>query len=220
MDVEGATGDAVAADTGNVSGLRTFHYRLGLTREGRVRVEGGAVDALTEALDHETARPIERSEWRMTIVKEVAGDPVLDDRRGIVAGLRSGPIDAFSLRQYMTDTLGRDMRTVMTTYDDWARVLGDLGIRSLDVLHQMIGDLDSVALSQTLWKVKRSQMQRFELLLLVALGDHYITAHPSADDLQFVENRRVWLRDLVRRGVEVGRRWPPIQGEAPNSPDA
>jgi len=108
-----------------------------------------------------------------------------------------------TLRSYLDTRLGADRRVSESNYEVWVGVLRELGFTSVQQVDDCIDDLDDMAISRDVWGSKRSQLQRFEGLLLAGMGEYYIEHHPSRELDHFVELRRRWLDRLKEHGGPV-----------------
>jgi ppGpp synthetase/RelA/SpoT-type nucleotidyltranferase len=151
-------------------------------------------------------------------------DEVRRRRRVAAESVEEGRLDraelsAEALRSYLERRLGADRRVGDTNYETWARVLQDLGFRTLQQVDECIAGLDGDAISRNIWGARRPQLQRFEGMLLAGMGEYYIEHHPSHGLDQFAELRWRWLERLREHGGPVrGYRPHARRADRPSSP--
>jgi hypothetical protein len=86
-------------------------------------------------------------------------------------------ITAETLKQFLNRRLGSDARISDFSYRWTVGVLKHLGFRSLQQVETAISRYNDHLLSLVAAGRRQGQMTRFELMLLAALGEHYIERH-------------------------------------------
>jgi hypothetical protein len=86
-------------------------------------------------------------------------------------------ITAETLKQFLNRRLGSDGRISDFSYTWTVRILGDLGFRNLQQVETAISRYNDHSLSEIATGTRQGQITRFELMLLAALGEHYIERH-------------------------------------------
>ena len=90
-------------------------------------------------------------------------------------------------------------------YGYTARLLHRLGFVDLDQVDAAIRGYDDDQVSRLLTNTRQGQLTRLDLVLLAALGQHFIENHPMSRDDQY---RQEWQQDLEKlqlADIEVGR---------------
>jgi len=87
------------------------------------------------------------------------------------------------------------------SYEWTARALKQLGFSNLKQVETAIAKYDDDMLSQVAAGRRQGQTTRFELMLLAALGDHFIARHPLRGDFVFIRYRRLYLEWFRKRGI-------------------
>jgi len=119
-------------------------------------------------------------------------------RRGDLGGVEITP-DA--LKSFLDKRLGPDDRIAEWSYEWTARALTQLGFSNLKQVETAIAKYDDDMLSQVAAGRRQGQTTRFELMLLAALGDHFIARHPLRGDFVFIRYRRLYLEWFRKRGI-------------------
>jgi ppGpp synthetase/RelA/SpoT-type nucleotidyltranferase len=114
-------------------------------------------------------------------------------------------ITSEALKAYLDRKYGPDGRMTSAAYGYTARLLHRLGFIDLDQVEAAIRGYDDDQVSRLLTNTRQGQLTRLDLVLLAALGQHYIENHPMSRDGQY---RQEWQQDLEKlqhAGIEVGR---------------
>jgi putative GTP pyrophosphokinase len=111
-----------------------------------------------------------------------------DARRLIRANrLEEVEIAPDALKAYLDRKLGPDGRMADWSYGWTARLLIALGFANLEQVDECISSYDDDQVSRALYGSRMGQLQRFEDMLLVAMGEEYIKRHlwSGREDLGF-----------------------------------
>ena len=83
-----------------------------------------------------------------------------------------------SFKQYIDSKYGRDGRMSDWSYDYTVRLLISLGFTNLEEIDECINGYDDDAVSRAIYGGRLGQLTRFQYVLLAAMGEYYILAHP------------------------------------------
>jgi putative GTP pyrophosphokinase len=108
-----------------------------------------------------------------------------------------------ALKLFLDRKFGPDGRMSDWSYDWTARLLMSLGFRDLREVEEAIAPYDGHKLSMTRYGSRQGQITRFELMVLVALGEQWIDRHPWQDD-EWVTRRRNTIDQFRNAGIETG----------------
>ncbi len=114
-------------------------------------------------------------------------------------------IDHLTLKRYLDDRLGADPRMSDSAYRAAAGLLGDLGFRHLSQIDPVLESYNDDRVSRVVYGSRQGQIQRFEAILLAALGDTFITRHPWAGQEWFQLVSHQHLSRLKASGLDTGR---------------
>lgn len=109
-----------------------------------------------------------------------------------------------SLNAYLDRRLGPDGRMTDWSYDWTTRLLKRLGFTSLDQVEDAISEYDDRELSYLAEGSQVGQINRFEAMLLAALGDKYLERHSWASEPWFRSRRERVLNKFTAQGIPVG----------------
>jgi hypothetical protein len=126
------------------------------------------------------------------------------ERRGETAHVERVDITPDALKTYLDHKYGPDRRIADWSYEWAARLLKQLGFRSLADLENCIGPYDADQISRFLWGSRQGQLIRLEDVLLASMGIEFIANHPSADEDWFGERQHQFLERLTASGFHVG----------------
>src|SRR3712207_1449285 len=120
--------------------------------------------------------------------------------------LQSIEVSADALKRYLDKRFRPDLRIGDWSYGWQAKTLKRLGLENLQQLDECIAPYNHDKVSRAIWGSRQGQLQRFEDVLLAAMGrgDRYRTRHPWAST-DFFER---WLSSrigvLEKKGIPVG----------------
>ena len=122
--------------------------------------------------------------------------------RGELSGIEITPN---ALKLFLDKRLGPDGRISDWSYDWSTRLLRRLGFRDLKQVEHAIAPydddkLDSIAMGP---RVRQGQLTRFELMLLAALGEHFIQRHVFSDHEWFQRNQKMYLEKFRNAGIKI-----------------
>jgi ppGpp synthetase/RelA/SpoT-type nucleotidyltranferase len=138
-------------------------------------------------------------------------------RSQVQAGnLQEVEITPDALRAFLDKKLGNDGRISEVAYSWYAKLLKQLGFRTLQQVDYCIRGYDDDNLSRIATGGRQGQTSRFELMLLAGMSNKYIERHNHTENLHFLEVSRGYLEDFKNEGVEV-REYDPVapQSSAP-----
>jgi ppGpp synthetase/RelA/SpoT-type nucleotidyltranferase len=112
-----------------------------------------------------------------------------------------------ALKAYLDRKLGPDGRMARFSYDWTARMLRRMGFSNFQQIDQCIRGYDDDAISRKLWGFRQGQISRFELQLLAAMGENFITGHPwTKEGWGKILSER--LEQMKKQGIEIGNHCP------------
>ena len=82
-----------------------------------------------------------------------------------------------AVRSYLGITLGYDDRISDFTYELEAKLLKALGFQNFQQVYECVQGLDDDYLSRLAWGSRSGQVTRFEVMLLVGMGEYFIENH-------------------------------------------
>jgi hypothetical protein len=170
-----------------------LEYKAAEVVAASVRRRFMAVAGMLEIVDREFQAIQEEVRKRRRVSTEFVQEGRLD----------RAELTAEALRSYLGARLGADRRVGESSYAAWVRVLSELGFTNIQQVDDCIAGLDDQAISRDIWGQKRSQLQRFEGLLLAGMGEYYVDHHPSREREDFVLLRGRWLHRLKEHGAPV-----------------
>jgi ppGpp synthetase/RelA/SpoT-type nucleotidyltranferase len=119
-----------------------------------------------------------------------------------------------ALKLFLDKRLGSDGRISDWSYDWTARLLKRLGFQDLKQVEAAIAPYDDDKLSNLMWGGRQGQTNRFETMLLAALGERFMERHqPSSQFL--LDHRREALDKFARAGIPIGRYDPTKSDRTP-----
>jgi hypothetical protein len=110
-------------------------------------------------------------------------------------------ITAETLKQFLNRRLGSDGRISAFSYDWTVRLLKHLGFRNLQQVETAISRYDDHTLSVLATGNRQGQTNRFELMLLAALGEHYIERHQRRIQDWFRSAEAAKLKKFQNNGI-------------------
>jgi putative GTP pyrophosphokinase len=117
-------------------------------------------------------------------------------------------VTADALRSYLDVRLGSDDRISDFTYDWTAKLLRNLGFQNFGQVDECIQGLDGYRLSRIALGGSGGQVSRFEVMLSVSMGEHFVKNHPWADLAWFPDAEHRKREKLEQAGVAVGSYQP------------
>jgi ppGpp synthetase/RelA/SpoT-type nucleotidyltranferase len=142
-------------------------------------------------------------------------------RRSARALVEQGHLDRVAitpdaLKTYLDMKLGPDGRMSVYSYDWSAQLLLRLGFTNLKQVDLAITPHDDDRLSRIAYSSRLGQITRFELQLLAAMGQEFVSRHMWADESWFSARQQKILRDLAAAGIATGTYvpQPPSAAEA------
>lgn len=118
-----------------------------------------------------------------------------------------------ALKLLLDNRLGPDGRISSWTYDWTARLLKRLGFQDLKQVEAAIAPYDDDRLSNLMWGSRQGQTERFETMLLAALGARFIERHPLRDEW-WTKKRRDALEAFEKVGISTSSYDPTISSPA------
>lgn len=109
-----------------------------------------------------------------------------------------------ALKTYLDRKMGSDGRMTEWSYDWTTKLLKRLGFDNLDQVEEAISEYDDRELSYIAEGSQVGQLNRFETVLLAALGDKFLERHAWASEPWFRSRRERILTKFAKRGVAVG----------------
>jgi putative GTP pyrophosphokinase len=109
-----------------------------------------------------------------------------------------------ALRSYLGLTLGFDDRISDYTYEHETRLLKALGFVNFRQVDDCVKGLDDDYLSRQVSGTRSGQVTRFDTMLLVGLGEHFIDKHLFKDIPGYCAYLRAQLDRLRVKGVAIG----------------
>jgi hypothetical protein len=125
--------------------------------------------------------------------------------------LGSVEVTPAALRTYADQRLGPDGRMTEFSYDWTARLLLQLGFRSLEQVDKCIAGYDDDRLSRLVDGSRQGQLTRLEHMLLAGMGEKFIERHPWSNEPWFMQSRRAMLQKMAANDVPVGSYDPELQ---------
>ena len=117
-------------------------------------------------------------------------------------------VTADALHIYLDARLGADDRISDFTYEWMAKILRGIGFQNLAQVNDCVSGLNDDKLSRTAVGSRSGQVTRFEVLLVVAMGDNYLQNHPWGDHPWYREIVARWVEKLRLSGVPIGAYLP------------
>ena len=108
------------------------------------------------------------------------------------ASVQVGELDAVeitpdALKSYLDRKLGADGRMTDWSYNYTARLLRQFGFETLSQVDDCISGYNDDRISRAVWRSRQGQLSRFEDTLLAAMGEHFVSRHPWAQEDAWVE---------------------------------
>lgn len=122
-------------------------------------------------------------------------------QQGNLSGIEITPN---ALKSFLDNRLGPDGRISEWSYSWTARLLKRLGFKDLEQVSQAIAQYDDSRLSVLAEGSRLGQTSRFELQLLAALGEIFISRHMFSDTSWFPDGRRHVLEKFKEHGIQTG----------------
>jgi hypothetical protein len=110
-------------------------------------------------------------------------------------------ITAETLKQFLNRRLGSDGRISDWSYDWTVSLLKHLGFRNLQQVETAISRYNDDILSVLATGRRQGQTTRFELMLLAALGVHYIERHRWSTEDWFCSQEAAKLQEFQDHGI-------------------
>jgi ppGpp synthetase/RelA/SpoT-type nucleotidyltranferase len=122
-----------------------------------------------------------------------------DARRLVKEGkLNEVELTPEALKVYLDAKYGRDERISSWSYGFIVRICRRMGFRNLGQIDAAVTGYDDDKISRVLWGGRQGQLQRFEDVLLAAMGEEYLK-HREWEPL-----RRKQLEELAEAGISIG----------------
>lgn len=127
--------------------------------------------------------------------------------------IKDGQIDEVeitpdALKAFLTKRLGGDQRISWLSYDFLARQLRRSGFQTLKQIEECIAEYNDDRLSRLAYGFRQGQVIRFELMLLVGMGQNYIDRHPWSDS-EWFRSRQERLLNKFRQNNILVRNFDP-----------
>lgn len=117
------------------------------------------------------------------------------------------------MKTYLDKKFGSDGRVATWSYDNEAQLLRKLGFTNFSQIDECIKDIDDDHISRTIWDYRQGQIMRFEDVILVGMGESFITNHPYSKYEWFLEGRKRRLKILREAGIEIKSYSPASESE-------
>lgn len=118
-----------------------------------------------------------------------------------------------ALKFFLDKRLGPDGRMSDWSYDWTTRLVKQLGFKDLQQVETAIAPYDDHRVSIVVEGTRQGQLNRFEMMLLAALGDDFIERHFWHDNTRIIEMWRRVLGKLKAAGIEVSTYKVPQNGD-------
>jgi putative GTP pyrophosphokinase len=132
--------------------------------------------------------------------RKLADQSISKVRDGDLVGVEITPD---TIKLYLDKKLGPDDRISEWSYDWTARLLKSLGFRDLMQIEVAISGYDDTNLSFIATARRQGQIERFELMLLAALGELFIERPPFTGKSWFEDRRRDYLAKFREKGFKT-----------------
>jgi len=116
-----------------------------------------------------------------------------------------------SIKEYLNKKIGSDNRIRDYSYVFIAKILIELGFLNLKQVDDCIKRISPKKISRILHYSIQGQINKFEDLLLVGMGEEYIKNHRWGKSKWFIKNRKEELEKLKGAGIHIGSYNPKIQ---------
>jgi len=115
-----------------------------------------------------------------------------------------------SLKIYLDEKIGSDARMNDFSYDFETRILLKLGFKNIKEIDDCIKIYDDDLLSRIIWTSRQGQLNRFELMLLAGMGEHYIKNHILYNTEWFPKIQNIKLETLKDNEITIGNYNPKV----------
>lgn len=115
-----------------------------------------------------------------------------------------------SLKIYLDKKIGSDARMNDFSYDFETRILLKLGFKNIKEIDDCIKIYGDDLLSRIIWTSRHGQLNRFELMLLAGMGEHYIKNHILYNTEWFPKIQNINLETLKDNEITIGN-YNPIE---------
>jgi ppGpp synthetase/RelA/SpoT-type nucleotidyltranferase len=126
--------------------------------------------------------------------------------------LKEVEITPDALQLYLNLRLGADDRISEDTYEWQVRLLRRMGFQNLGQIEECTSGHNDDKLSRLALGSRQGQISRFEVLLVVGMGENYRHSHPWNQNAWFHSMIDRWLDRLRKGGITVGS-YLPTKGE-------
>lgn len=155
---------------------------------------------------------LELADREFQAIQDADRDLEAKAQTAISAGqLTAVEITPSSLKAYLDKRLGPDGRMKEFSYNWTAGLLRRLRFTSLDQIDEAIRIYDDDKLSRISDGTRQGQLSRFELMLLAAMGEKFIQAHPWGGEDWFASRRSKILEKFREKGISVGTFDPGVE---------
>jgi len=153
---------------------------------------------------------IEIADREFQAIQDADNDLTQNARESVEEGrLENIEITPDALKAYLDKKLGSDGRVSDWSYDWQAKMLRKMGFSNFSQIDDCISGLDDDHISRTVWGYRQGQIQRFDAILLAAMGENYIKLHPFAGQEWFTKGRTNRLAQLHDAGIKIRDYSPP-----------
>ncbi|MCK5245319.1 hypothetical protein KAR02_00360 [Candidatus Bipolaricaulota bacterium] len=129
----------------------------------------------------------------------------LEARTSVTQGrLQEVEITGDALKAYLDQKLGSDGRMTAHVYEWTARMLTRLGFTNFQQIDECVSPYDDDLLSRQLYGSRQGQLNRFEDMLLAAMGTHFHERHQFAQESWWVEWQTEKLESMRAKDVSIG----------------
>ena len=141
------------------------------------------------------------------------------EARSRVAGgqLSQVEITPDAIKAFLDKKLGSDGRMSEFSYDWTARLLKQLGFRTLEQVEKCISGYDDDRLSRIAIGSRLGQTARFEYMLLAGVGEHYLRRHTFAGEPWHERRVQEELQRFQKAGADL-RDYDPLTDQSDTSP--
>ncbi|MFD3814627.1 GTP pyrophosphokinase family protein [Streptomyces rubiginosohelvolus] len=153
---------------------------------------------------------IEIADREFQAIEEKDRELIAAARKSVAKGDLNGvEITPDALQAYLDQRYGADGRMSSYSYKWMVELLEAEGFRSLGQVDQVVSGYDDDKVSKAAYGSRQGQLNRFELVLLAALGEKFIERHlynRGSEDDWYPPSARIALEKFKAVGISVGDR--------------
>jgi putative GTP pyrophosphokinase len=177
-------------------GYQSIHYLVRIKPE---RTRLAEYERFEQAVTEIQVRTILQHAWA-EIEHDIQYKSANTVQRGNLGGVEITPN---ALKLFLDKRLGPDGRMSDWSYDWSTRLLKRFGFQDLKQVETAIASYDDDKLSHVMWGGRQGQINRFEAMLLAALGERYVERHSWRSEYWEKSWRRA-IERFVAAGIPVG----------------